>query len=96
MKRTFTRTQFIEDLTNTTFKLYLYHSPKHVSVIPEHVIEYTGVKSWDLISGGEEAKQVESETDSSNYDEYKEYLVLHFEDGSSATFRNSHVDLFIR
>lgn len=97
MKRTYTRTMFIEDLTKATIKLYLHEATKYEAAADDEIkVEYTGVKAWDIIEGGEEAAQIESETDASNVDEYHEYLVLHFEDGSQATFRNSHVDMFIR
>lgn len=56
-------------------------------------------KVYDIIGyriiSGEEAKQIESETDADGVDEYHEYLELIFADGTVATFRNSHVNLFI-
>ena len=27
-------------------------------------------------------------------DEYKEYFIIYFEDGTTSTFRNSHIDVF--
>lgn len=43
---------------------------------------------------GELAKEIESMTDEDGKDEYGEYLVLTLKNGETATFRNSHVDLF--
>jgi len=56
-------------------------------------IKYSGCIGFEVITG-EAAAQIENESDGSCIDEYHEYLVLHFENGDTATFRNSHVDLF--
>ena len=56
-------------------------------------VRYQGLVSWDIVSGYE-ASQIEAETDEDSYDDLHEYLVLHFENGSEATFRNSYVDMF--
>lgn len=38
--------------------------------------------------------EILKETDGSCVDEYDEYLILHFYNGETSTFRNSMVDLF--
>lgn len=92
MKTTFTRTLFREDLTKATFTLELFEGTKFNATDYNHKVEYTGVTSWDIITGGKEAEEIEAQ---GLVDEYHEYLVLHFQDGDSATFRNSHTVLFI-
>lgn len=56
-------------------------------------VRYDGVISWEIVNGYE-ATQIGLETDENSRDDHNEYLVLHFEDGSEATFRNSYVDMF--
>jgi len=97
MKRTYERTLFIEDLTKATVTIYVHDGIKYEDGTADEIkMDYTGVKAWSIIEGGKEAEEIESETDASGMDEYHEYLVLHFEDGTEATFRNSHVDMFLR
>lgn len=96
MKKTYNRTLFIPDLTKATVKLYITEGVKWENPGEEREIEYKNVKAWDIIEGGSEAEEIESMTDEASADECHEYLVLHFADGSTATFRNSHVDMFIR
>ena len=96
MKRTYTRTQKFNDLTKSTFKLYIYDEPKYGRDFDANIIEqiYTDVVSFVIIQGGKEAKEIEKEM-SPDYDVYNEYLILHFKDGSQETFRYSYVDMFI-
>lgn len=96
MKRTYTRTMFMtnEELQKATVKLFITEGLKWEDA-NEKEVKYTGLKSWSIIDG-EDAKQIEAETDASCIDENHEYLVLEFVDGTTATFRNSHVDMFIR
>lgn len=52
-------------------------------------VEYNGIESWEIISG-EDAREIEEQ---GLVDDYNEYLVLNFENGDTATFRNSYVDM---
>lgn len=97
MKRTYTRTLFHPDLKEATIELYItdrvkWETDPEGNMPDEQKVEYTGVVAWDIIEGGPEAEEIEQD---GLIDEYHEYLVLHFEDGNTATFRNSHVDMFI-
>lgn len=56
-------------------------------------IEYDDVKNWKVV-GGCWAVEIEKDIDEEMIDEYHEYLVIEFYDGETATFRNSHVDMF--
>lgn len=58
-------------------------------------VEYSDAVAWEVVTG-KAAEQIEAESDGSCIDENHEYFVLHFADGDTATFRNSHVHVFIR
>lgn len=96
MKTTYERTMFVEDLTKATVVLNVFNETKYMANADEKIeVKYKGVKAWSVISGGKEAEAIESIVDADGIDENHEYLVLHFEDGTTSTFRNSHVDMFI-
>lgn len=82
MKRTYTRTMMFEDLTKAEVKVVVYDGSKYDA-------------SWDIIEGGEEAEEIEI-YGRCGIDKNHEYLVLHFKDGSTKTYKNSFVDMFIR
>ena len=98
MIRTYTMTYMISEskLPEATFSLDIYKNTKYEDNSPIRRITYNGVKSWSIIEGGDEALEIEQYTDESGIDENHEYLVLNFIDGTSSTYRNSYVDLFIR
>lgn len=96
MIRTYHGTLFVRDLRKATIEVTIYGKTKYEVQDEEGMrITYKGVTSWDIIEGGNEAEEIEAETDGFCIDENHEYLVLHFEDGTQATFRNSHVVMFI-
>ena len=97
MKRTYNcmMTMTNEELQKATVKLYITEGVKWNNPGEEKEVKYTGLKSWSIVDG-EDAAKIEAESDGSCIDEYHEYLVLEFIDGTTATFRNSHVDMFIR
>jgi len=90
MKRTFHRTRKV------TLDVY----PECKYTAPAEVIEncksikYNNCTGFEVVEG-EAAKAIEAETDASGIDDNHEYLVLFLEDGKTATFRNSYVDLFL-
>lgn len=55
-------------------------------------ILYTNIEYWEIVSG-EDAAEIEA---SGLVDDNHEYLVLHFTDGATSTFRNSYVDMWRR
>lgn len=96
MIKTYERIMFIENLADANVKLYVYENSKYSGNIGEEKeVNYTGLKSWSIVDG-DDAAAIEAETDGSCIDENHEYLVLNFVDSSTVTFRNSHVDMFIR
>lgn len=95
MKRTYTCTTFHPDLRTAKFELKLYKESKYSDLEPMDRIQYTGVTAWDIIAGGEEAEEIEAQYGLEGIDARHSYLVLHFEDGSTATFKNTRVEMFI-
>lgn len=99
MKRTFTATTMMtnEELQQATVRLHVYSVDKYTEdITSERLVTYTGLTAWDVIEGGEEAEEIEADMNESDFDEHHEYLVLHFNDGTKSTYRNSHVTMFLR
>lgn len=99
MIRTYNQTWIMsnERLQKATIRIFVYNDNKYTgNVTEEKEVKYTGLTSWDIIEGGEEAEKIEAETDGSCIDDNHEYLVLHFNNGTQATFRNSYVDMCLR
>lgn len=94
MKKTYNRTMFIDNLPEALVKVIVYDRCKYdrQSRIKERLF-FTGLESWDIISGEDEARMIESYT--KDVDEIHEYMILHFMDGTERIFCNSYVDLFI-
>lgn len=76
-----------------TFELKLYDKIKYrwdskgiYNILYKDIVDYQVV--W-----GKEAKKLEQYCTPDNIDDYHEYLVLEFKDGTTSTFRNSYVDL---
>lgn len=85
-----------KELPKADVILHIYNDDKYEgNITEEKQVIYNGIVAWDIIEGGKEAEEIEAHTDGSCIDEHNEYLVLHFEDGKTATFRNSHVDMKI-
>ena len=65
----------------------------HMDVFENSIKVDYSIENWEIITG-EDARDIEVETDEDGIDEHHEYLVLHLTDGNTATFRNSYVDMF--
>lgn len=96
MKKTYTRTMSMtnEELQKATVKLYISEGVKWSNPGEEKEVKFTGLKSWSIVDG-EDAAKIEACLVNC-VDEYHEYLILEFVDGTTSIYRNSHVDMFIR
>lgn len=56
-------------------------------------VEYKNIKGFEVITG-KAAEEISNELDAYSRDECNEYLIITLENGETATFRNSHTDLF--
>lgn len=76
------------------FDVHVYDGSKYTAKsLSVKVVTYRNVVEWHILTD-DEAKEVESLTDENSWDENHEYLELHFENGETATFRDSYVDMF--
>lgn len=92
MKKTYTRTLMIRDLSEALVKLYVSEKPKFESNEDDFKkIMIDGIKSWSIIDGedAEEIKELIGE------DEWNEYLEIELLDGKKEYYKNSHVEMFI-
>lgn len=100
MKHTYNRTLFHDDLTEAKIDLYFSEEDRYtrgsriygLNDDEEQKITVTGVKSWTVVEGGEEAEALENITE---VDENHEYLILNYADGHAEVYRNSHVTMFL-
>lgn len=75
-------------------KIVMYDRRKYEKeVLVTNEIEYKNVRSYKTV-GGAEGVEIGLQTDDNSRDDFNEYIVLTFEDGTTATFRNSYCDLF--
>lgn len=96
MKNTYTGTLFHPTLDGVRVEIDVYDKPKYEADNKKvNTVAYTNMTAWDLIQGGTEAEEIEAETDANSADPNHEYLVLHFNDGTTSTFRNSYVSMWI-
>ena len=56
-------------------------------------IEYNNIRGYEVVTG-DRATEIGNMTDEASRDEYNEYLIITLENGETATFCNSHVDMF--
>lgn len=71
-------------------ELRIYEAPKYEATEEMARVQYE-ITGYKVVNG--KAAEIEN-TDGTCIDEYDEYLVLDLADGDTATFRNSHVDMF--
>lgn len=80
---------------NAKVEIEIHEEVKYIDLSENFTrVQYSDVVAFEVIHG-EAAELIEAESDGSCIDEYHEYLVLHFANGETATFRNSHVDMFV-
>lgn len=75
-------------------KIKMYDGVKY-DMESEKIAEcYYYIENFKVLEN-EEAERLEETIDEDSIDEFHEYLVLDLGDGDTATFKNSHTDLFI-
>lgn len=88
--------RFIRKVNKATLDVYeecKYTAAEEVFVNCKQ-IKYDNVEYIEIVTGID-AEAIEAETDGSCIDDMHEYLVIHFTDGQTSTFRNSYVDMFL-
>lgn len=58
-------------------------------------VDYGHIDGFEVVTG-ERGRRIGEVTDGNSLDEYNEYLIIHFMNGETCTFCNSHVELFIK
>ena len=75
-------------------KVKIYNGVKYEkSSVKLAEVEYTNIRGYEVVTG-DRATKIGIETDGNSRDEYNEYLIITLENGETATFCNSHVDMF--
>lgn len=95
MKRTFTRTLFIQDLNEAKVTIEVFDREKwdeEANLIDE--IKIQGIKSWSIYDK-EDAEKLEKQM-SLGIDSLHEYLEIEMLDGLKKYYKNSNVVLFVR
>lgn len=99
MRKVFVRTLLNQHLEKAkvhiyTYKMCKYKAKSEEELKPEKIV-LRGIKSYEIIDG-QEAKEMEKEfTNKNEIDDLHEYLIINHLDGTSTTYKNSYVDLFI-
>ena len=82
-------------LSNRKCIVELYEECKYTCECDESVeLKYDDIKCWEVLEGTD-AAEFEKSIDEEMIDDYHEYLILYKKDGTTVSFRNSYVDLFI-
>ena len=75
-------------------KVKVYNGVKYeASSIKVGEVKYNDIRGYEVVTG-EKATEIGNTTDEASRDKYNEYLVITLNDGETATFCNSNVDLF--
>ena len=79
---------------NKTVELHVYNECKYMSIDDKNpkIVKFDSiVKSWEV----KHIDRYEALNTFDEIDDYNEYLILYFNDGSTGIYRNSYVDMFI-
>ena len=75
-------------------KLKIYNGVRYEATSTKVAeVKYNNIRGYEVVTG-EKATEIGNTTDEASRDKYNEYLVITLNDGETATFCNSNVDLF--